>query len=304
MDINRSIYKAKSLCSGYYTYFKEFSSIYTFTTENIAGYIDYFDLNDKSLLTVGSSGDQILNAYLKGCRDITLFDLNEFAHYYTNLKIAAIATLDYKEFQTFFFKRGLEEYHNPGMFSKDLYEKIKPILRKNDYESDLFFDEIINNYKPVQIRERLFDDSEYRNDAIKCFNEYLKNEENYNKLKSIIEGISFKYINGDIFTTKLTKKYDNIFLSNICTYHTLKSLKKLLLALKENNLNQNGSILLGYLWDIRYESDYYEEQWKDIYKMPIVREVLKEYITEAHPVRTDEKLLKGPNDLALIYRKK
>lgn len=304
MDINRSIYKAKSLCSGYYTYVKAFGKIYTFTTENISAYIDYFDLKDKSLLTVGSSGDQVLNAYLKGCRDITLFDLNEFAEAYTNLKISAISALSYKEFQAFFFRLGLNKYENKEMFSKETYNKIKPFLKKNNYEAYLFFDEIINNYSKEQIRSNLFNDNEYRNSVIKDFNDYLKTEQNYNALKSIINDISFKYINGDIFSTKLNEKYDNIFLSNICTYNTLKTLKKLLNTLKENNLNLDGSILLGYLWNIRYESDYYENNWKEIYKMPVVREVLKDYITEAHTLYSKAEILRGTNDLALIYRKK
>ena len=58
-----TLYKASSTCDGSFRYISEFSKIYPFTTENIAGYIDYFDFDDKSLLTVGSSGDQILNAF-------------------------------------------------------------------------------------------------------------------------------------------------------------------------------------------------------------------------------------------------
>ena len=77
--------------------------INTFTTENINGYINYFDLKNKSLLTVGSSGNQLLNAYFYGTRDITLFDINPYAKYYAYMKVAAILTLNYDEFQCFFF---------------------------------------------------------------------------------------------------------------------------------------------------------------------------------------------------------
>jgi len=75
-----------------------YNRIYSFTNENVAGYIDYFDLKNKSLLTVGSSGDQVINAFYKGCRDITLIDVNPFAKYYINLKIAAVISLTYQEF--------------------------------------------------------------------------------------------------------------------------------------------------------------------------------------------------------------
>ena len=62
-DFNDALYKASMTCEGKLYYISEFSKIYTFTTENISGYIDYFDLDNKSLLTVGSSGDQVLNAF-------------------------------------------------------------------------------------------------------------------------------------------------------------------------------------------------------------------------------------------------
>ena len=64
-----------------------FYNIYPFTTENISGYIDNFNLNGKSLLTVGSSGDQIFNAVLMGINDVTQVDINPFAKYYYYLKM-------------------------------------------------------------------------------------------------------------------------------------------------------------------------------------------------------------------------
>lgn len=53
-----------------------FNRLYCFTTENINEYIDRFNLEGKSLLTVGSSSDQVLNAHFLGCNDITLIDIN------------------------------------------------------------------------------------------------------------------------------------------------------------------------------------------------------------------------------------
>ena len=40
----------------------DFFCLYPFTTENINGYLPYFELKGKSLLTVGSSCDQAINA--------------------------------------------------------------------------------------------------------------------------------------------------------------------------------------------------------------------------------------------------
>ena len=121
-NVKTTLQKAESICNGFILNFHPYSKIYTFTTENISGYIDYFDFNNRSLLTVGSSGDQILNAYFNGAKDITLFDINEYAMYYVYLKIAAIMILNYEEFTLFFFKN-YNNYFNKEMFSKILFSK-------------------------------------------------------------------------------------------------------------------------------------------------------------------------------------
>ena len=303
-----TLYKASSTCDGSFRYISEFSKIYPFTTENIAGYIDYFDFDDKSLLTVGSSGDQILNAFYNGARDITLFDINEYAKFYVYLKIAAILSLSYKEFKAFFFRHGLTPFvRNHHMFSPELYEKVKDNLRLLDYESFLFFDELFSLYEPTKIRERMFDDDEDRNVVIKGMNKYLKDEESYNKLQAIIRKISFRYINGNIFEEDVNGKFDNIFLSNLCTVANLEQLKSLLQKLDRNNLNSGGSIQLGYLWNASFDSEEYKDDWKEIYKMPIAKEYLKGFITEAHQIPGPRDILwddPTKKDLVLIYRKK
>ena len=278
LNFEKNLYNASLICEGKFCYSPSgFSRIYSFATENVSGYIDYFDLNNKSLLTVGSSGDQILNAFYNGTSDITLFDINEYAKYYVYLKIAAILSLSYMEFKLFFFKYGISPFkHNTYMFSKELFNKIKDNLRLFDYESYLFFDELFSLYNPNDIRDRLFDDDEDRNIVIKGLNTYLKDEESYNKLKSIIKKISFKYIYGNIFEDNIPGKFDNVFLSNLCTVTSLEKLKKLLKKLDKNNLNSEGSLLLAYLWDTSFNDENYKDHWKDIYKMPIVREYLKE----------------------------
>ena len=303
-----TLYKASSTCDGSFRYISEFSKIYPFTTENIAGYIDYFDFDDKSLLTVGSSGDQILNAFYNGARDITLFDINEYAKYYVYLKIAAILSLSYKEFKAFFFRQGVTPFiRNQHMFSNDLYNKIKDNLRLLDYESFLFFDELFSLYEPTKIRERMFDDDEDRNVVIKGMNKYLKDEESYNRLKSVIRKISFKYVYGDIFTDDIDRSFDNIILSNLCTITSLEQLKELLIRLDKNNLNRGGSIQLGYLWDASFDDEEFQDDWKEIYKIPIAKDKLKEFISEVHDVLGSRDILWEENkkrDLVMVYRKK
>lgn len=309
-DLETNISKAISLCEGNFEYYNTFCRMYTFATENISGYLKYFDLKNKSLLTVGSSCDQVLNAAYCGARDITLYDINDYAKYYFYLKMASILSLDYKQFKLFFFKHGYgmgEDYYNKQMFCKDTFNKIKSTLRLLDYESYLFFDELFALYDVETIRDCLFNDDECRNQVITNFNVYLNDETTYNKMKSIIKKISFKYIQGDIFKDNISGEFDNILLSNICTtISNLDILKELLKKLDANNLRDDGSILVGYLWNVDYDSMYYEKYWAEIYKLPITKEKLKEYITEHHRVKDSISIVHDFNqekDLVLIYRK-
>jgi len=53
-----------------------FAKVYPFTTEKLSGYFPVMDLKDKSVFTVGSSGDQVFNALVCGAGKITVFDIN------------------------------------------------------------------------------------------------------------------------------------------------------------------------------------------------------------------------------------
>lgn len=303
--LEQNLQRAFNKCDGKVAS-SEYSRLYTFTTENISGYIKHFDLPNKKLITVGSSGDQVLNSYFEGARDITLYDINPFARYYTFLKVAAIIALPYLQFKIFFYKHGVKFYYNRNMFHKELFEKIKPTLKALDYESYLFFEEIFNCYDADTIRCRLFEDDESRNKVIEGFNNYLHSEENYNKMKQIVGDIAFKFINGDIFAEQIPGTYDNVFLSNLSNVKTFDEYKALLQKLDEHNLNPGGSIQLAYLWDMYFDETEYQSDWFEIYKLPLVKKSLKKYLTEAQDVMGSRDILwneERKRDLVLIYRK-
>ena len=74
-----------------------------------------------------------------------------------------------------------------------------------------------------------------------------------------------------------------------------------------NNIKSNGSVLLGYLWNTNFNSSNYSDDWKDIYKLSITKEELKEFITEYHQINGARDYLWDENekrDLVLVYRKK
>lgn len=299
--------RAMALCEEFYGDYTSFSRIYTFTNENISEYIKFFDLENRSLLTVGSSFDQVLNAYFCGARDITLLDINPFAIYYAYLKIAAILTLTYDEFQDFFFRCDRNNDNNKKMFSRELFAKISGVLKELHYDSYLFFDIIFRYYSPKVIRMAIFDDDEYRNVIIRGNNLYLKNEENYNYLKQIILDLHFKYVHSDIFKEPIEGEYDNIWLSNLCTTIHIDELKKLMDRINKDNLKIHGSVLFAYLWKTNFASQKMDDDMLDIYKIPLTRQIFQQYISEYHQIDNVDKYLfenRTDTDLVLIYRKK
>jgi len=284
-----------------------FSWIYPFTTENINGYIDLFSLKDKSLLTVGSSGDQAINAILKDCKDITILDINPFTKYYFNLKKAALLTLNYEEFCKFFCYIDYPKVfkYNYDTFNVESYNKLKELLKQLDEQSFVFWDILFKNCNPEDIRKRLFEYDEERLNVVKKMNLYLKDEDTFNKSKIKIKNINPKFIEGNIFKIKLEKTYDNIFLSNIGTYYSLEDDKKLVQKL-DNNLNINGKMLMCYLYRTTKDT-VYKDEWDPIYDLEKTFKVLEDYITNFESFQGTQGLKfeeENMKDSVLIYQKR
>lgn len=290
-----------------------FCEIYPFTTENIDGYINYFNLKNKSLLTVGSSGDQALNAILNGCKDITIIDINSYVKYYYYLKVAGIMNLNYNEFLIFFRYKDYPKcfVDNLHAFSREVYDKIKDTLRILDYESYLFWDELFLNYDSNTIRTRLFSSDEGQSKEILTINTYLKDIDNYNELKSKIKNIRPKFINDDIFNglfskTYFKRKFDNIWLSNLSSYNSTLDISYLVDAL-DKILNKNGSILISYMYDTQLNSDYnYRDDWPEIYDLNKTLRFFSKY----NPIFLNFQGIEGIKfktneiqDAALVYKK-
>lgn len=230
-----------------------FNKLYSFTTENIKDYISSFDLNNKSLLTVGSSADQAINAILNGCKDVTIMDINPFVKYYFNLKKAGMLTLNYKQFMDYFFDYGL----SPMLFSKDIYEKLRKVLSVLDLDSLLFWDNLYKNNNSKVIRYRLFKDDVMETRSLKEFNPYLSDEFKFKKTRRRISNINLKFINGNILDADkwlMNCKFDNIFLSNIYDYvkDNADDLYRFRLIINYliKNMNNQGKLMISYLYGI------------------------------------------------------
>ena len=284
-----------------------FEEIYPFTTENIAGYIDYFDLQDKSLLTVGSSGDQIINAAFKGTKDITLLDINPYAKYYYYLKTAGILELNLTDFNEFFRYNDYPKVfkYNKKVFDKASYKKLKSTLKSLDNDSYLFWDELFDMYQPDYIRFSLFSNDEYGTSVLGKSNLYLQSENTYDETKTKLKELRPEFINEDIFKSNLTKNYDNIWLSNIACYLYQDKIKGMTDKFADK-LAVDGKLLISYLYSIDMNTEY-DDDWSPIYDLKNDLELLKEYSPIFH-------FFKGVNgikhidddikDSVLIYQKK
>ena len=225
--------------------------IYKFTTENISGYINNFNLKNRSFLTVGSSGDQAINANFYGCNYVTVVDLNKYTEHYYCLKKAAIIALNYEEFLCYFSLN-----NSNYRMSISFYVRIREELRKISLNSLAFWDYVYDHYNLPKECDNLF---HYHTDElvnVDIFNPYLHNEDNYNIEKEKISDLKLKFINADILKSDKIftwEKFDNINLSNVYSYNyndnrfKLRKFKKGINSLVER-LNIDGIMLVSYLY--------------------------------------------------------
>ena len=273
----------KSIIRFYYTgdSFEEyFNGIYPFTTESISGYIDYFDLKDKSLLTVGSSGDQAINAILKGCKDVTVLDINPYTKYYYYLKVASIISLEMEEFLNYFRLIGYTKKNKPNKeaFNKDIYLKVRRALYELDPDSLAFWDKQYKSRRPITIRRSLFSTDEYCTSIIKQCNPYLQSEELYKETKCKVQSIKPTFITQDVIKDEIQGSYDNIWLSNIGAYINLETLLQLVAKTNEL-LTKQGRLLIGYLYDFDKNTEY-QKGWDQIYDLKRVFSILQAFSPE------------------------
>lgn len=254
-NLGNKIDKALSICKDRYLR-DSFELIYPYTTENIAGYLPYFDLKDKSLLTVGSSSDQVFNSVLCGCSDVTVFDICPFVKEYFNLKKAAISELSRKEFLDFFSSK--DSLFSKKSFSKDVYIYLRDKLKDIDYESYMFWEKLFKKIDALTIRNKLFKNDEYNKKIICIINDYLKNDLNYEMLQSKINDVSVNFNCGNLFKNEIDGKYDNIFFSNVFVYNSLIETFDLFNKTL-SSLNDNGNLLVCYIYFSFLTSGYFRE---------------------------------------------
>lgn len=142
-----------------------FDKVYPFTTESISGYMKHMDVKDKSVLTVGSSMDQALNACLYGAKDITVMDISKTTKDYMLYKLYLILnthstdelykaicnTRDYKLSREELFGLDALRKMSPYLESEETYNRLKENIMKSTFQfihGDIFkMDQAVGNKK-------------------------------------------------------------------------------------------------------------------------------------------------------------
>lgn len=233
-------------------YFRNFSKMYIMTTENINGFLNKYDLKDKSVLTVAGSGDQRLNSLLKGAKDVTCFDINPLTELHLKLKDTAIKNLDYDKFLYFFDIYSNKYNKEYSSLDSRIFKEFKDSL---DEDAFSFYNYVINESIYLHCRD-IYIDFDNELSILKNMNNYL-DEKKYYELRNIIKDKKIDFIDSSIENLPYkieNRKFDMILLSNISDYihheypdNELDRFRIVIDRLK-NNLNDGGVIEVGYIY--------------------------------------------------------
>lgn len=230
--------KKRMECSHYSSHyddnFNNYSRTYSSTNENLSEYI--MDIEDKTVLTVSSSGDHLLNMVGRGCKRVDTFDINCYSPFIQNLKIYAIKYLPKNLALKF-----LDKINN------EIYFKFNQYLPKKEKD---FFDYLFSNYNADYICYKLFYFSLKNNDNNNFFD-----SSTFDYIKKRLDEVKHNHYHVSLYqlSNYLNTLYDSIYLSNISYY--VKNIDSFLNYINylKNYLNSSGKIYYAYLYEAQFE---------------------------------------------------
>lgn len=269
--------------------FNKLSKIYSFTTENIAGYFEYLDFKNKNVLTVSASGDHIINAFYEGAQKVYAFDINYLALIFTHLKLVALEQLEYEEFLQFFMineKNDIDK--NKSALDYKIYiDKLRKFLSKNVAN---YWDTMYENFRNngYELRNSYIFNNKYDNNNIKInSNIYLKNKFNYNRAKEKVKQKEIVLINSnykDINILNLPNviSCDIVLMSNISDYiknvYNIETnyLEEYIKDIIKNFKNKENKIVCAYIYNIQ-NTEYRSEIDNPIFRTNIFNKLKIKY---------------------------
>lgn len=241
--------------------FSERCKVYPFTTENLAGYMNCLNLENKKVLSITGSGDHILNSFYYGANSVVGFDINSLASLFAELKFNALRKLNFEDFKKYLFV-GSEKVMN-----FETYQRIKEGLSESCLS---FFNNLYEDYgfSGIDLRKGKLFNKRFDSDDLRIrSNPYLFSRQNFEKTKLNLQNKNVCLINSNIrdLPSKLEDNFDVVLLSNLADYsqqiypnysnHFNLFCEKIILPIKKH-LNDRGIICSAYIYDAKEKENY------------------------------------------------
>lgn len=233
------------------------SQVYAFTNENIKGYLKR--IKGDNVLSICSSGDQYLNLLNHGFSNIDLVDINPLTEYYAlGIKQTLIAIFSYEEYIkiiTLLFKSRKNITNEEKQIFKILLKRMSPKYRNFWSLIFEFYLQLQTQYKKdITLFQILTQDYYFNLEEIKFYNEYLSNEQDYEKVRNRMNQVQVTFTKTNILNFQEEKEYDLILCSNILEHLyypelDINKLKEMYHNLKEH-LTPNGKIYASYIYSL------------------------------------------------------
>lgn len=202
--------------------------IYTQTNENLDELFKHFDFNNKEVLSVLGSSDQMIASYYYGAKSVDTFDRNLRAAYYTYFRRWLINTTG-ESYPSYFNNVNLA----------NCIRIAKEAIPKESYEAmakKFWMTTFGNDFKQYAVFEYL------------PYCERNLFEKDKDLIKEVLnKRLNFQHI--DMFQKQdIDKKYDIIILSNMLEY--LEGNEELLINVRNNLerlLRDNGKVICSYI---------------------------------------------------------
>lgn len=224
--------------------YQNYGPLYNHGTEDMRTYYEHFN-SVEDILTIGASGDQILNAVNMGAKRIDVFDKNILSKRGVSLKIAASKTVSKEDL--------LEYFHS---LDEELYQFIRTELGEAD---KAYWDSVYEIADSKDISRNLFPYRNLNRFLIEKINPYL-DDENYELLKEKLQDVEINFIDSkleSIYQHINGRKYDAINFSNVPEYLNMgessraddaRAFHDYVMSYIYPHLKDGGKIMLAYMY--------------------------------------------------------
>ena len=203
--------------------------IYYSSNEDLKSLLSEVELQDKKVLSVLGSGDQVFSLHLKDVKSIDTFDINPLSKYYYFLRKWSILYCD-------------NLY--PNVFSNEEIYKILQLVKPrslNEMEAYTYWKKYIKHFYPFFTKNLFFVSSNPKRNEI----------EDLKKLKEKLLSEKFQFHSMDLSVDKIPSKYDSIIISNILEYYSTKpKAMQTIVSNLYDMLSDNGKVVVSYLMNL------------------------------------------------------